>query len=109
MLVFGHYNNFFLKNILFNIILIIIIIFMIYIERFMSIFIIYIGIIGPQSRFDYINFRASLIIKIINLNEIKKMAHLAMLVIFYVDVIFHQNFNLPHIYDILVQKTHFLR
>jgi hypothetical protein len=74
----------------------------------MSIFIIYIGIIGPQSCFDYTNFKASLVIKIININE-KKMAHLVMLVIFYVDVIFHQNFNLPHIYRIFVQKTHFLR
>ncbi len=37
----------------------------------MNIFIIYIGIIGPQSHFDCINFRASLVIKIINFNEIK--------------------------------------
>jgi hypothetical protein len=36
------------------------------------------------------------------------MAHLTMLVIFYVDVITCQNFNLPHIYYILVEKTHFL-
>ncbi len=35
----------------------------------MSMFIIYIGIIRPQSHFDYTNFRASLFIKIINLNE----------------------------------------
>jgi hypothetical protein len=32
-----------------------------------------------------------------------------MLVIFYVDVITCQNFNLPHIYYILVEKTHFLK
>jgi hypothetical protein len=37
------------------------------------------------------------------------MAHLAMLVIFYVDVICCQNFNLPHIYHIFVEKTHFLK
>jgi hypothetical protein len=32
------------------------------------------------------------------------MAHLAMLVIFYVDVIYCQNFNLPHIYRIFAKK-----
>jgi hypothetical protein len=32
--------------------------FIIYIERFMNMFIVYIGIIGPQSRFDYTNFKA---------------------------------------------------
>ncbi len=37
------------------------------------------------------------------------MAHLAMLVIFYVDVIFCQDFNLPHIYRIFALKTHFLK
>jgi hypothetical protein len=51
------------------IILKIIINFNIYIERSMSTFIIYIGIIGPQFHFDCINFKASLIIKIINFNE----------------------------------------
>jgi hypothetical protein len=35
------------------------------------------------------------------------MTHLAMLVIFYVDVISCQNFNLPHIYRIFVQKNSF--
>jgi hypothetical protein len=35
------------------------------------------------------------------------MAHLAMLVIFYVDVISYQNFNLPHIYHIFVRKNSF--
>jgi hypothetical protein len=35
------------------------------------------------------------------------MAHLIMLVIFYVDVISCQNFNLPHIYHIFVKKTPF--
>jgi hypothetical protein len=59
----------------------------------MSIFIINIGIIGPQSRFDCINFRASLVIEIINFYENFKMAHLTMFVIFYVDVIFCQNFK----------------
>jgi hypothetical protein len=43
-----------------------------------------IAIIGPKSHFDYNNFRASLVFKIINFNEIKKLAHLVMLVIFYV-------------------------
>jgi len=80
-------------------IILIIINFIVYIERSMNVFIIYIGIIGPQSCFDYTNFRASLLIKIINFNEIKK-THLVMLVIFYVDVIVCQNFNLPHIYRI---------
>ncbi len=75
----------------------------------MSVFIKYIGIIGPRSCFDYINFRASLVIKIINFNENLKMAHLAMLVIFYVDVISCQNFNLPHIYCIFVGKNSFLK
>jgi hypothetical protein len=51
----------------------------------MNICIIYIGIIGPQPCFDYTNFRASLIIKIIKFNEIEKMAHLTMFVIFYVN------------------------
>jgi hypothetical protein len=41
--------------------------------------------------------------------KLKKMAHLAMFVIYYVDMIFHRNFNLSHIYHIFVQKTHFLR
>jgi len=68
----------------------------------------YIGTIEPQFHFDYTNFKVSLVIKIINFNEIKKLAHLTMLVIFYVDMIFYQNFNLSHIYRIFVQKTHFL-
>jgi hypothetical protein len=62
----------FTKLMLCNVILKLIINFIIYIKRFMSIFIIYIGIIGPQSHFDCINFKASLVIKIINFNEIKK-------------------------------------
>jgi hypothetical protein len=69
----------------------------------------YIGIIRPQSRFHCINFRASLVIKIINLNENFKMAHLVMLFIFYVDAIYCQNFNLPHIYHIFAEKAHFLK
>ncbi len=52
----------------------------------MNMFIIYFGIIGPQSCFDYTNFRTSLVIKI-NFNGIKNIVHLAMLVIFYVNVI----------------------
>jgi hypothetical protein len=39
-----------------------------------SIFIIHIGIIGPLFHFDYTNFKVSLVIKIINFNEIKKIA-----------------------------------
>jgi hypothetical protein len=35
----------------------------------MSIFIVYIGIIGPLFHFDYINFKVSLVINIINFNE----------------------------------------
>jgi hypothetical protein len=80
-----------------------------YIERSKNIFIIYIGIIGPHSHFDCINFKVSLVIKIINFNEIKKMAHLAMFVILNVDVISCQNFNLPHIYHIFAQKLYFLK
>jgi hypothetical protein len=34
------------------------------------------------------------------------MAHLTMFVIFYLDVIFCQNFNLPHIFRIFAEKTH---
>jgi hypothetical protein len=56
------------------IIIIIKIIFFIYIEGFMNIFILYNGIIRPMSRFEYINFKASLVIKVINFNGIKKMA-----------------------------------
>ncbi len=37
------------------------------------------------------------------------MAHLTMFVIFYVDMIICQNFNLPHIYHILAGKNHFLK
>jgi hypothetical protein len=55
-----------------NIIFKIIINFIIYIEESMSIFIVYIDIIGLESHFDYINFKVSLVIKIINFNGIKK-------------------------------------
>ncbi len=74
----------------------------------MGIFIIYIGIIKPLSCFDCINFKGSLIIKIINFNEIKNMAQLVMLVIFHVNVINCQNLNLSHIYHIFVKRIHFL-
>jgi hypothetical protein len=97
----------FTKLILCNIILKLIINFIIYIERFMNIFIVYVGIIWPYSHFDNTNFKASLVIKIINFNGIKKLAHLAMLVTFYVDVITCQNFNLPHIYHIYAKKLIF--
>jgi hypothetical protein len=53
----------------------------------MNIFIIYIGVIRSMSCFDYTNFKVSLVIKIINFNGIKKMTHLAMFVIFHVNVI----------------------
>ncbi len=92
----------FTKLMLCNITLKIIINFIIYIKGSMNIFIVYIGIIGSQSCFYYTNF------KIINFNEILKRAHLTMLVIFYVDVIICQIFNLSHIYRIFLGKTHFL-
>jgi len=75
----------------------------------MTIFKIYIGIIRPLSCFHYTNFKVSLVIKIINFNEIFQMAHLAMLFIFHVNVITCQNFNLAQIYYIFVEKTQFLR
>jgi len=75
----------------------------------MGIFIMYINIIRSLSRCDYTNFKFSLVIKIISFNGIKNMAHLAMVVIFHVNVITCQNFDLPHIYRILVEKNHFLR
>jgi hypothetical protein len=81
----------------------------IYIEGSMCIIIIYIGIIGPLSHFDYTNFKVSLIIKIINFNEILNMAHLVIIVIFHVNVITYQIFNLSHIYHIFVENPHFLK
>jgi hypothetical protein len=92
-----------------NFIIKIIIHFIIYMEGSKGKFIIYMGIIGPLSCFDYINFKVSLVIKIINFIGIKNMAHLAMLVIFHVNVITCQIFNLPHIYHIFVEKLHFLK
>jgi hypothetical protein len=91
---FGYQFGFYLTIIIFKII----INFIIYIEESMSIFIIYIDIIGTKFCFDYINFKVSLVIKIINFNGMKKNSHLTMLVIFYVNVITCRNFNLPHIY-----------
>jgi hypothetical protein len=70
----------------------------------MNIFIIYIGIIKSLFHFDDTNLKVSLVIKIINFNVIKKMAHLPMLVIFRVNVNICQIFNLPHIYHIFVEK-----
>jgi hypothetical protein len=68
--------------------IIIIVNFIIYIEGSMGIFIIYvISIIRPLSCFDYIYFKVSLVIKIINFNGIKNITHLIMLVIFHVTVI----------------------
>ncbi len=75
----------------------------------MNIFILYIDIIGPLSCFDYTIFKVSLVIKIIKFNENLKMAHLVMLVIFHVNVIICQIFNLPHIYHIFVEKNHFFK
>jgi hypothetical protein len=65
----------------------------------MCIFIIYICLIGPLFCFDYMNFKASLVIKIINFNRIKNVA---MLAIFYGNVIICQTFILPHIYYVFV-------
>ncbi len=70
----------------------------------MDIFILYIGIIKPLSYFDCTNFKGSLIIKVISFNEIKNMAHLAMLVIFHVNVINCQNLNLSHISHIFAKR-----
>jgi hypothetical protein len=71
----------------------------------MNLFIVYIGIIRPLSHFDYTNFKVSLIIKIINFNEFLKMVYVIMFVIFHVNVITCQNFNLSH----RCLKTHFLK
>ncbi len=65
----------FTKLVLCNIFEIIIIKFLIYIEGSMSIFIIYIGILRPLFHFDCINFKVSLVIKIINFKGIFKMAY----------------------------------
>jgi len=73
----------------------IIINFIIYIKGSVSIFIIYIGILGPLSHFDCTNFKVSLIIKIISFNGINKMVHQAMFVIFHVNVIVLSNFQFP--------------
>jgi hypothetical protein len=78
------------------------------IEGSMSIFIVHIGIIRPLFHFDYTNFKVSSVITIINFNEIKKMAYLAKLVIFHMNVITCENFNLPLIYCIFVEN-HFLK
>ncbi len=73
----------------------------------MGIFIVCIAIMGPLFCVDYINIKISLIIIIINFNGILKMACLAMLVIFHVNVISCRNFNLPHIYCIFAKKNSF--
>ncbi len=73
----------------------------------MGTFIIYIGIIRPRFCFDYINFKVSLIIRILEFNGIKKMAHLLMFVIFHVNVITRQIFNFPNTYHIFVGKKSF--
>jgi hypothetical protein len=75
----------------------------------MNIFIIDIGIIGPKSCFDYINFRTSLVIKNNQFEWNKKNGPSSFLVIFYVNVITCQNFNLSHIYCIFAEKIHFLK
>jgi hypothetical protein len=72
----------------------------------MGIFLIYIVIIGPLSCFDCTNFKNSLVIKIINFDEIKNMAHLIMLVIFHVNAQLLVNFSIYHIF---VEITFFLR
>jgi len=78
-----------------------------YVERSMSIFIIYIDIIWPRSHFDCTSFKASLTIIILNYNENLKMTQLTMFVIFYVDVITCQIFNLLHIYCNFAKKLIF--
>jgi hypothetical protein len=60
--------NYYFQNILFY--FKIIINFIIYIERSIGIFIVYIGIIKSLSQFDCINFKGSLVPKIINFTEI---------------------------------------
>jgi hypothetical protein len=73
----------------------------------MGTFIIYIGIIRPLFCFDYTNFKVSLIIRIINFNGIKKMAHLIMLIIFHVNVIICQ-ISISHTcITFLLEKTIF--
>ncbi len=72
----------------------------------MGIFLIYIVIIGPLSCFDCTNFKTSLVIKIINFDEIKNMAHLIMLVIFHVNAQLLVKFSIYHIF---VEITFFLR
>jgi hypothetical protein len=75
----------------------------------MGIFIIYIGIIRPLSHFDCTNFKASLVIKIINFNEIKKYRPFNYACCFPCEcMITCQIFNLPHIYHIFVEKLIFL-
>ncbi len=68
-------------------------IFIIYIEGSINIFVVYISIIKPLSHFDCTNFKTSLVIKMINYNEILKMAHLSMFVMFHVNVITCQNLS----------------
>jgi len=81
----------------------------IYIEGSMNIFILHIAIIGPLFHFDCNNFKASLVIKIMNFNDNLKMAHLAKLVIFHVNVNTCQIFYfLAYVYRIFVKKAHFL-
>jgi hypothetical protein len=95
----------FIKLMLCNIISKTIINFIIYIEKFMGIFIV--NKIRPLSHFDHPKFKVSLDIKIIKFNGIKNMAHLIMFVIFHVNVIICQKFNLPHIYCIFFWKNSF--
>jgi hypothetical protein len=83
--------------------------FIIYIQGYMGIFMVVIGIIGPLSHFDYCKIKASLVIKIINFNQVLNMVQSIMLVIFHMNVITCQIFNLPNIYRIFVRKPHFLR
>jgi hypothetical protein len=69
----------------------------------MGVFVIY---MGPLSCFDCINFKVSLVIKIIKFNRIKNMAHLVTLV-FHVNAITCQIFNLQHFYSIFAKNPHF--
>ncbi len=108
-MVFEPYNYYFYRINFTQYYLQIIINFIIYIEGSMGIFIIYIGIIGPLSHLDCIDFKGSLVIKIINFNGISNLAYLVMLVIFHMNMIICQIFNFPHIYPIFAEKKSFFK
>ncbi len=77
----------------------------------MNIFIICIGTIAPQSCFDCTNFRASLVIKIINFNEIKKgPSNYVCRLLYGCDFLSNLQFTIYHTFiTYLLKKNHFLR